>query len=69
VDLVGKKMADTVQVMSVTAFAEYLQRRFDEDVVDVMKSKISGSVFLKLSERQIECMIPAMGDVVELVAL
>ena len=57
--------------MSVTEFAEYLSRTFDEDVFDVMKSNIiSRSVFLKLSERQIECMIPAaVGDVVELMAL
>jgi len=41
VDLVGKKMADIVEFMSVAAFAEYLQNRFDEDV-DIMKSnKIS----------------------------
>lgn len=53
--------------MSVEEFAEYLSDSFDDDLVDTLrKNKISGATFLKLSERQMERMIPAMGDIVEL---
>ena len=56
-----------MQSMSVAEFADYLSNRFDEYVVDIMKkNKISGSTFLKISEIQIEQMIPAVGDVIEL---
>ena len=64
------KMEDTVHSMSVEDFASFLHDRFDEDVIDVMKkNKIAGTTFLKLSERQIEKMIPAIGDVVELMEM
>ena len=57
----------TVNGMTVNQFADFLADRFDEDVVNVMKkNKIAGSTFLKLSEVQLERMIPAIGDVVEL---
>lgn len=57
----------TVNDMTVNEFSDFLADRFDKDVVDVMKrNKIAGSTFLKLSEMQIERMIPAIGDVVEL---
>jgi hypothetical protein len=58
---------DCVQFMSVGEFADYLTFNFDDEIVDTMrKNKISGATFLKLSERQIEKMIPAVGDVVEM---
>ena len=60
----------SVHAMSVDEFGDYLLEKFDEDVVEIMKkNKISGATFLKLSERQIESMIPAVGDVVELLDL
>lgn len=67
----SKKMevqADTVRAMCVGDFADFLvDEYFDEDVVAIMKSnKISGATFLKLSERQMEKIVPAIGDVVEL---
>lgn len=63
-------MENTVHSMSVGEFASFLYDRFDEDVVDVMKNnKITGATFLKLSERQMEKMIPAIGDVVELMEM
>ena len=56
--------------MSVAEFSEYLLNKFDEDVVNIIKNnKISGSIFLKLTECQLEQMIPAIGDVVELMGL
>ena len=62
-------MADTVCAMSVGDFANFLceDEYFDEDLVAIMKkNKISGATFLKLSERQLEKMVPALGDVIEL---
>lgn len=62
-----KEMEDTVPTMSVGDFAAFLSEKFDEDVVEVMKkNKIAGATFLKLSERQMENMVSAVGDVVEL---
>lgn len=56
-----------MNTMSVAQFSDFLSNRFEEDVVDIMKkNKIAGATFLKLSERQIERMVPAIGDVVEL---
>lgn len=59
---------EDVHIMSIEDFAEYLSDSyFDDDLVDVLrKNKISGTTFMKLSERQMEKMIPAVGDVVEL---
>ena len=58
--------SSSVHTMSVTQFADYLSDKFDEDVIDVMKrNKISGATFLKLSEKQLEKIIPAVGDIVE----
>lgn len=56
-----------MHTLSVEEFADFLSDIFDEDIVNIIqKNKIAGATFLKLSERQIEKMIPAMGDVVEL---
>ncbi len=56
--------------MSVAEFSAYSAKSFEEDVVEVVKrNKISGSTFLKLSERQMENMIPAIGEVVKLMDL
>lgn len=56
-----------MHLMSVGEFADYLTYDFEDDVVDIMrKNKISGSTFMKLSERQMERMIPAVGDLVQL---
>lgn len=55
---------------SVTEFAAFLATRFNLDIAEEFeRNKMSGSVFLKLSENQIEKMVPAIGDIVELQSL
>ena len=56
--------------MSVDEFCDFLSTKFDDDVVTTLReNKISGASFTKLSERQLEKLVTAMGDVVELQAL
>ena len=56
--------------MDVTQFCDYIAENFDEEVSDSFKrNKISGSVFLRLSEGQLGRMVEAIGDVVELQSL
>lgn len=44
--------------------------RFDEDVIDaIKKNKISGSILIRLSEKQMEKIIPAVGDLVVLMEM
>ncbi len=63
-------IVEDLKSMSVAEFSAYLAKSFEEDAVEVVKrNKISGSTFLKLSERQMEIMIPAIGDVVRLMDL
>lgn len=55
---------------SVGELCDFLSTSFDDEVVSAFRSnKISGSSFMKLSNSQIEKIIPAMGDAVELQAL
>ena len=61
---------ESVPVMSVDEFCDFLSTKFDDDVVTTLReNKISGASFTKLSERQLEKLVTAMGDVVELQAL
>lgn len=64
--LFAANMEDCLHTLSIAEFADYLSTKFDQDVVDIMKNKISGATFLKLSERQLENIVPAVGDVIEL---
>lgn len=55
---------------SVKEFCNFLAKKFDKEIADTFeKNKISGSIFLKLSENQLERMVEAMGDVVSLQSL
>ena len=55
---------------SIKELASFLAERFDETLANEFeKNKISGPVFLKLTENQIGRMVPAIGDVVELQSL
>ena len=61
---------ESVPGMSVDEFCDFLSTKFDDDVVTTFReNKISGASFTKLSERQLEKLVTAMGDVVELQAL
>lgn len=56
-----------IPTFSVEEFSSFLAEGFDEDVADTFeKNKISGSLFLKLSEDQLGRMVEAIGDVVNL---
>lgn len=55
------------RAFSVEQFSEYLAVKFDNDVVESFRAnKISGSIFLQLSEEQIGKLVSAIGDVVEI---
>ena len=55
---------------SVQELGDFLADRFSESISEeFVKNKISGSVFLKLTESQLEKMVTAIGDVVELQSL
>ena len=57
-------------MFSTDELCSFLAETFDEDVTESFrKNKITGSTFMKLSEQQIEKMVTAIGDVVELRAL
>ena len=57
-------------MMSVAEFCHFLSTKFDDDVVTSFReNKISGANFTKLSERQLERLATAIGDVVELQTL
>lgn len=61
---------EEISTYSVGEFSEYLAKHFDQEVVSAFeKNKISGSLFLRLSESQIGRMVEAIGDVVELQTL
>jgi len=61
---------DDIKKYNVEQFCEYLAMKFDKDVVESFRvNKISGSVFLQLSEEQIGKMVKAIGDVVQLLNL
>ena len=56
-----------MDAMDVNQFCEFIAKSFDEEVSAAFKkNKISGSVFLRLSEGQLGRMVEAIGDVVEL---
>ena len=69
----NKSTSDTredVTELNVHQFCEYLAAKFDTDVVESFRSnKISGSIFLRLSEEQLGKMVTAIGDVVQLSTL
>ena len=61
---------DDIKKYNVEQFCEYLAMKFDKDMVESFRfNKISGSVFLQLSEEQIGKMFKAIGDVVQLLNL
>ena len=52
-----------VPSMNITEFCEFLGSKFDLDVVAVFeKNKISGSLFMLMSEEQIKSQVSAIGD-------
>ena len=64
------KMEELIPTYSVKEFADYLADHFNAEIADSFeKNKISGRLFLKISEAQIEKMVEALGDVVELQSL
>ena len=59
-----------IPTFSVREFSDFLAENFDDEVADSFKqNKISGSLFLKLSEDQLGRMVQAIGDVVNLTSL
>ena len=53
--------------MSVPQFSEFIASKLDDEVGDVFqKNKISGSIFLLMSEAQISALVPAISDVITL---
>lgn len=47
---------------SLKELASFVSEKFDQDIADAFeKNKISGQLFLKLSEAQIGRMVPAIG--------
>ena len=61
---------EDIKKYNVEQFGEYLATKFDKDVVESFRvNKISGSVFLQLSEEQIGNMVKSIGDVVQLLNL
>ena len=68
--MAGRASEESIPKMSVEEFCEYLSVKFEEDVIESLrKNKISGKSFMKLSEQQLERLVVAIGDVVELQAL
>ena len=54
-----------LQCLSVSEFSEFLATKFDDDVVQAFeKNKISGSVFLLMTDNKIGSLVPAIGDVI-----
>lgn len=62
---------ENISKLSIDDFCDFLsQISFDEDVIELFrKNKISGWSFMKLTEQQLEKLVTAIGDVVELQAL
>lgn len=59
-----------IPTLSTKDFSIYITETFDADIGEsFLNNKISGSLFLKLSESQIVRMVPALGDVIELQSL
>lgn len=65
-------MATSVEVndlstMSVSQLSTFISTKLDEEVGEMfLKNKISGSIFLLMSEEQIAQLVPAIGDVIML---
>ncbi len=56
--------------LTVDELGQFLSSNFDADVIDSLRAnKVSGGIFMKLTEQQIGRMVTAIGDVVELMAL
>ena len=55
---------------SVKELSDFLTKAFNQDIADSFeKNKISGPLFLKLSENQFGKIVEAIGDVIELQSL
>ena len=56
-----------LQHLTVEEFSEFLETRFDDEVAGAFyKNKISGEIFLLMTENQITSIVPAIGDVIKL---
>ena len=66
----GVKMEDQEKPLpnfSVKELSDFLAKAFNQDIADSFeKNKISGPLFLKLSENQFGKIVEAIGDVIEL---
>ena len=55
-------MAENPEVKEIE-FCEFLKTMFDQEVVETLeKTKISGFVFLLMSDQQLSSLVPALGD-------
>ena len=63
------KMEELIPTFSVKELSEFLAVHFNVEIADSFENKISGPLFLKLSEDQIGRMVEAIGDIVELQSL
>ena len=61
---------EDIRKLNVEQFCDYLVLKFDNDVVESFRAnKITGSVFLQLTEEHIGKIVTALGDVVQLINL
>lgn len=55
---------------SVQEFVSFVAENYDQEIAAEFEiNKISGRIFMKLSEDQLGKMVPAIGDVIELQSL
>lgn len=59
-----------IPTFSVKELSDFLAEKFNQDIADSFeRNKISGPLFLKLSENQLEKIVEAIGDVIKLQSL
>ena len=63
------EMAENPEVKEVESLtvSEFLETKVDQEVVETLeKNKISGSIFLLMSDQQLSSLVPAIGDLISL---